>query len=254
MFVLCDGMIRSGSTWSFNVALNLVRLADPNRKTFGLYNDDPRVLLAAVRPRSSNLVIKSHSLDPALHDPCCSGKVKSIFTWRHPYDAFASAVQMFGRSTDYWMWSMRSALRIWSFHRATASACIIPYESIIKSPLASVARVASYLEIEAGPQALRRIAEITSLKHLREFSHRIGELEDRRLIRKDGCLYDRETLLHQHHIRNGGIGYGRELLSSAQIAAIDALLREEGFEFLCRPAGTRRLHPELLGVASAATY
>ena len=76
MVVLCDGMIRSGSTWSFNVALELVRSYEPHRKVFGFYNQNPAVLLAACRPRFSNLVIKSHNLDPSAYELCRAGAIK----------------------------------------------------------------------------------------------------------------------------------------------------------------------------------
>jgi hypothetical protein len=234
MVVLCDGMVRSGSTWSFNVALSLLRLSDPHRRPFGFYNENPAVHLAAVRPRQAHLVIKSHNLDPSAHELCRSGAIKAIFTWRHPYDVIASAMRMFGSSLDHWIGVLRNALRVWSFHRATGSACILPYESIIRTPLASIDSIAVFLGIQIEPKLLCQIAEATSLERLREFSQRVNRLEPLRLFRKDGYLYDRRTLLHQNHILDGGIGYGAGVLNPAQLQTIDATLRDEGFEFLCQ--------------------
>jgi hypothetical protein len=51
MVILCDGMVRSGSTWSFNVALKLLESSDPDRKAFGTFNENPAVLAAAIKPR-----------------------------------------------------------------------------------------------------------------------------------------------------------------------------------------------------------
>ncbi len=236
MVVLCDGMIRSGSTWSFIVTLELLRSCEPHRKAFGFYNDNPRVLTAAARPRSSNLVIKSHSLDPSSYDLCRAGGIKAIYTWRDPYDVIVSSIRMFGRSADYWIGSLRSALRVWAFHRATGSACIISYESIIQAPLASINSVASYLGLHIDPEQASRIATATSLDRLKAFSQQIDGLESK-VVREDCRVYDRQTLLHKNHIRDGSIGYGAGLLDAEHLSLIDTLLREEGFDFLCLPRG-----------------
>jgi len=83
MVILCDGMVRSGSTWSFNVVRNLLT-SDPTRKVHGIYSESPAVLAAGIHPRPSHLVIKSHVLSPLAHDLCCSNRVQAIYTWRNP--------------------------------------------------------------------------------------------------------------------------------------------------------------------------
>ena len=241
MVVLCDGMIRSGSTWSFNVAMELVRLCQPNRKVFGFYNENPAVLLASARPRFSHLVIKSHKLDPSAYELCHAGTIKAIYTWRDPYDVIVSCMRMWGHSVDHWTGALRNALRVWSFHRATGSGCIVSYESIIKSPVAIVNNIASYLELQIEPDQACQIAKTTSLEHLKSVGQQIDDLEESRLIRTDSHVYDRQTLLHRNHIVDGGIGYGAELLDSGDLAVIDALLREEGFEFLSEQHDRRHL-------------
>jgi hypothetical protein len=60
---------------------------------------------------------------------------------------------------------------------------------------------------------------------MKRFSHHIGELKPSRLIRSNGYVFDRVTLLHRNHIRNGAIGYGAGLLGHAHLAEIDAMLR-----------------------------
>ena len=240
MVVLCDGMIRSGSTWSFNVALELVRSCRPHQRVFGFYNENPAVLLAAVRPRTSHLIIKSHNLDPSAYELCRAGSIKAIYTWRHPHDVIVSAIRMFGHSVEHWMGAVRNALRIWSFHQATDSACIIPYESIISTPVASVSSIAAYLGLHIQPEHARQVAEAMSAERLKSFSQQIDGLERSRVVQRDGYVYDRQTLLHHNHIRDGRVGYGAELLDPEQLARIDALLREEGLEFLCSPDSSIR--------------
>src|SRR6266581_2236852 len=130
MVVLCNGMIRGGSTWSFNVVLKLLRSCDPNRKAFGIYSENPAVLAAAVKPRFSHLVVKSHALDRSTYELCRTGAVKTIYTWRDPHDVVVSCSRMFGFSVEHWIGPLQDALRVWSFHRATNSALIVSYDTI----------------------------------------------------------------------------------------------------------------------------
>ena len=239
MVVLCDGMLRSGSTWSFNVVRELIRTCEPHRKVFGFYSENPAVILSAARPRFSNLVIKSHKLDPSAYELCSAGAIKAVYTWRDPHDVIVSSQRMFGDSVDHSIGLLRNALRVWSFHRATSSACIISYESMIHSPLTSIHSIAAYLGLRVEPKQAAQIAEVTSLENLKSFSQHVDELEGSRVVRKDGLVYDRQTLVHQNHIQNGGVGYGAGLLDPEHVSAIDALLREEGFDFLCDPGSGR---------------
>lgn len=232
MLVLCDGMIRSGSTWSYNVVLQLLKLSDTSRKSFGFYNEDPAILNSALRPRSSHLAIKSHVLSPANYELCRTGQIKSVYTWRDPYDVVASAVGMFGPPAEKWMDPLRNALRIWAFHRETNSAHIVSYPSIVNHPAESIAGIAAYLGVTADPARVRSIAGEVSFTSVRQFSRHVQELDPKRVVRKDRHVFDRETLLHQGHIRNGGTGYGLRTLSPAQIDAVDNVLIEEGFGFL----------------------
>jgi Sulfotransferase domain len=233
MVIFCDGMIRAGSTWSVNVAIELLKSGYPNQRVFGFYSENPAVLAAAIRPRFSHLVIKSHALDPSAYALCRSGAIKTIYTWRHPYDVVISSLNMFGRSVEHWIGYLPNALRIWSFHQETNSACIVSYKALTTRPLATIAQIADYLGISIDPDRLSQIAETLSFERLKRFSQHIDEFRPPRLMRCDGYVFDRETLLHQDHIRNGGTGYGEKILTAEQMSAIDAVLRAEGFEFLC---------------------
>jgi len=230
-------MVRGGSTWSFHVALKLLRLSNPSRRVFGLYNENPAVLAAAARPRSSQLVIKSHVLDPAAYDLCRSGAVRSIYTWRQPYDAVVSCLQIFGHSVEHWIEVLRASLRVWSFHLATNDACIVSYESIMTKPLAEIARVAAYLCLTISDGDLRQSAEEVSFERVKQLGREVGQLDESRLVRAGNLVYDRFTQLHANHIRNGAMGFGTKILSESELSAIDVMLREEGFAFLAEPHG-----------------
>jgi hypothetical protein len=236
MLVLCDGMNRSGSTWSFNVVLRLLRSCDPDRRTFGIYSEDPAVIAAAAGPRSSHVVVKRHTLDPSTSELCRTGAIKAIYTWRDPYDVVVSASRMFGFPLELSIAYLQECLRVWSFHRETNSACIVSYDTIMKRPLAGISSIAAHLAIPAEPKLVSQIAEEVSFRNVKRFSQHVDRLDPQRIVRGNGTVYDRETLLHQNHIRHGGAGYGIKSLNERQLCSIDGLLQESGFAFLCRPS------------------
>ena len=234
MVVLCDGMARSGSTWSFNVALKLLRTCG-TRRAFGLSSEGRAVLAAGIKPRSSHLVIKSHGLDPFARELCCSNKIKVIYTWRNPYDVVVSCHRMFGLPVEHWTSVLRNSLRVWSFHRATNTAHIVSYEGLMSDPSAEITGIAGYLGLCISGEELGRIVREVSFERMKDLSEHVSGLPSSRLVRSGDSIYDRETLLHQNHIRNGGTGYGARILDERQLKAIDAVLDDEGFDFLREP-------------------
>jgi hypothetical protein len=227
-------MIRSGSTWSFNVALNLIRRCCPERKVYGFYNESPAVHRASARPRDSHLVIKAHYPDSFALDLCRSGVMKAIYTWRDPYDVVASAMQAFDIPIEAAIAALRNALRVWSSHKASGNACVVSYESIVRTPAATISAIAAYLGLSVFVSDVHGLADLFSFERLKTYTQHVDELDPSQLARSSGFVYDRETLLHSNHIRNGSIGYGARLLTPAQIALVEAALVDEGFQSLVK--------------------
>jgi hypothetical protein len=178
------------------------------------------------------LVVKCHTLPPATQELCRAGAIRAIYTWRDPYDVVVSSHRMFNCSIEQSIALLQNSLRVWSFHLSTNSACIVSYETIVKHPAAGIARIAGYLDLSIDPKTLSRIEDEVSFEKLKRFTEHIEQFDPRRIVRKDGFVYDRETLLHQNHIKNGGFGYGVGCLDETQISSINAILLEEGFGYL----------------------
>lgn len=90
MLVLCFGMIRSGSTWSYNLARDLMRAAghDP---IVGGYSESFVDWLETV-PQDAPAIIKCHLVDDAtIKAILASGRpVAALFTFRDAGPAIAS--------------------------------------------------------------------------------------------------------------------------------------------------------------------
>lgn len=227
--VLCNGMIRSASTWSYNVALHLMRAA-AGSLVYGDYGEDTRAFLAAAPPSARYRVLKCHMLDALARELIDAGRAKVIYTCRDLADAAASFMRMFQYDFDHTWLALQGALELYRLHRESGKALILGYHSVISQPLDAIAGIARYLGIEAPREILRAIGEKTSIESARA---RVDQLKSGvdadKLVRFDRFVHDRETLLNLDHIRDGSSGYGRVLLTPEQLARIDALAEQYHF-------------------------
>jgi hypothetical protein len=226
MLILCNGMPRSASTWSYNVAMGLLR--HTATEVHGGYDENLHRFLRTLPESCVHAVVKCHSLDGAGLGLAQVHAAKVIYTWRDLADATASYMIMFGTDFDRVLAIMSSSLDLYQRHRRHG-ALILGYDAIIQQPTESVAAVATYLNLEASEGQIAEIAGANSLARTRDKVKEIGSLDyGERLIRHERSSYDPETLLNIDHIRDGSMGYGPSRLNQAQLRRVDELLRAKG--------------------------
>lgn len=227
--VICNGMIRSASTWSYNVVLHLMRAA-AGAGVYGDYSEDTRAFLDAAPAGTRYRVLKCHMLDETARELITGGRAKVIYTCRDLADAAASFMRMFQFDFEHTLLALQGALELYKLHRENGKALILGYRGITQQPLEAIGRIAVHLGIEAAPEALREIGERTSLESARA---RVNDLKSGidadKLVRFDRFVHDRETLLNLDHIRDGRSGYGRSQLTEEQQLRIDALAERYHF-------------------------
>jgi hypothetical protein len=100
VIVLCIGMLRSGSTWSYNLVRDLLKGAQYSGVEGGYRDSLAEWLTADVGNRSA--VVKTHAPDSeslaALEN--VSQSVRAIFTYRDAGPAIASSVRAFGHEFE----------------------------------------------------------------------------------------------------------------------------------------------------------
>lgn len=226
MIVLCNGMHRSGSTWSFSVCVKLLRLADPRANVSAQFTKTPGDLINALEPRYDHLVIKAHSLDyPSMALSCC-GAAKVVYTHRDAYDAVASLMQMFQYPFDDALAAIHGSLLLYEFHHSHGRAMIVPYASLMEKPLETIGAISRYLELDASAAMIVQVNAETSFQAMKAMADQIGDGDSDFLVRRAGDMYDTRTHLHRHHLRNGASGYGRGMLSRRQQQCVGKMLRE----------------------------
>jgi hypothetical protein len=194
-----------------------------------VYDEDPGILLSNLEPTCSHLVIKAHAFHNTGYVLCRTGAARSIFMWKDPYDAIASLIHAFGHSFETSVESIRKSIGVWGFCTASPTSTIVSYNSIIETPSFAIRRIAADLGLDVSAQQIDRVADATSFERIKRVSQAVEQLDSGRIIRDGVYTYDRETLLHQDHIRDGGSGYGKRMLSPQQMCSIDAMMEESGF-------------------------
>lgn len=225
MLVICNGMPRSASTWSFNVVTALLRAGGGS--IYGAYNEDVAQFLASAEPSARHLVLKCHSLDSVGRALAASGAAKVLYTWRRLSDTVASFMRMFSVDFDHALAVTRDSLQLYEFHRRSGNAVILSYEEIIAAPADAVRRIDRYLGLDSGAETVETVRTVNTLDRMRDRADALERRENQaRLIQLERTAYDPETLLNIKHIRDGGIGYGAQVLSADQLTQIKAAARE----------------------------
>jgi hypothetical protein len=227
MLVICNGMPRSASTWAFNAAVGLLRRSDPGAELHSGYDESVARFLETAPPTATQLVVKCHDLDARGKALAHAATARTIYTWRDPADAVVSCMRMFDYDFERALTAIESSLKLYLFHRLRGTALILSYVDIVEAPVEAVAGIASYLGLEERPEIVNAVAKDTSLERMKEQSRQL-----------DAIAYDPTTLLHPGHIRDGGVGYGREALTPEQLRQCNALVQR----YVRHPRRTHVLH------------
>jgi hypothetical protein len=222
MIVLCNGMPRSASTWSFNVCRRLFQLLRPQDSLCARYHENIAEVIDPLVGSYDHLVLKCHSLDERGRELCLSGRSVAIYTHRDPYDAISSIMTMFGHPFESALESIRHSLDLREFHRATGHSHIVAYDSIRNAPLDAVVGIAEHLGLDPSADQFDRIVHETSVDAMKAIADQVDP--ERGAIRTPKSMYDPETHVHRNHIRDGGTGYGRVRLSPEQARRVEEVL------------------------------
>ena len=222
MIVLCNGMPRSASTWSFNVCRLLFQERYPEATLCARYHENLAEVIDPLRGGYDHVVLKCHTLDGRGRELCRSGVARAIYTHRDPLDAIHSAMVMFRHSFEDALESIRRSLELYEFHRSTGDAHIVSYDAIVCTPAKAIAGVAAYLGFDLPVRTLEVVSSQTSFDAMKEIARQVGR--ERPGVRTPRSIYDPETQVHRDHIRDGRTGHARDYLTADQVQRAEAAL------------------------------
>src|SRR5689334_6987680 len=197
MLVLCTGLIRSGSTWSYNVARLLLARRAP--RVHGVYADSPVPVLLHHGLDVDHCVLKCHAPD---HDARVLIKhrlCRTIYTYREPIACVASNGD-FGVPFKQTLAQLRASFELFQFQRDSGGVHFIWYDDIVSRPRERVHTVASYLELDLDGADIDAVAEMLSYENVRHVIR--TQAKSAKQLAGAGLQWDPKTLFNQRHIRD----------------------------------------------------
>ncbi len=246
-WVFCCGMIRSGSTLQYQMAMQLVETTGSG-KALGYASAEGFGDLFARHGADGGLaVVKCHDWIPAAADLVRKGRGRLIYISRDLRDVAASMARKKGYGLRELLASRELQRAIENHHawRACGDWHAARYEQVVNDLASEVNAIARHLGLAIEPAIRDRIAEDLSLDAQRSRIAARAATQDRRLGRMlDGTAIDSQTLLHADHITSGSAGGWRDSLGPLESAAVEYLgrrwLEMQGYR-LYSPAWRRQL-------------
>jgi hypothetical protein len=220
--VICNGVIRSGSTWSFNVCRLLGHLlARRRREVFaGAYLSAEildRFLTNDVDARKGPAVIKAHEIGPLALEWIRTGRAKAVCTVRDPRDCVASDIAFWGAGFETSVGRVTLSLKFISSCCDFGRTLFVRYEEMMDNRRAEIAKIANYLRIPVGPAEIEWIDRRTDIRSSEEICRELMTRPAKETEKiSNNHRRDPITLLHDNHLGSGKVGRWKEDLTAEQ--------------------------------------
>jgi hypothetical protein len=210
-------MMRSGSTWSFNVVRLILErhgeLDGTLPRWVGALAEVDR-FIEAQRSNPKQVLVKVHRPGPFTRDLIASGEARNLFTHRDPRDAIASMQEMWGWQLCDMIRHLRIISEMVDGYRKSGHTLLLPYADIVARPGETIVAIASYLGVALDATEVEAIDAQTNRKAARALS----DAPDFAVA--PGTEHEETTLLHKNHIRDGRVGRFKDHLSAGDAATI----------------------------------
>ena len=215
MIVIIAGMPRSGSTFSFNIARELLQAR--GTVAWDTANSLPPASRLAA---TDHFILKSHHPDPEVLARMAAGEVKALCTYRRPADAIASWAGTFGFSLEDSVGAVRSWI---DWHRGQRGRTHdIDYETLERDPLGAILGMQRFL---LGSPDAAEAGRLSEAYDKRATFDKVSRMEmDEKTVDLGFSFYDRQTFFHRRHVRSLEPLTAEDTLTPSQLAAVrDAL-------------------------------
>jgi hypothetical protein len=242
--ILCLGLKSSGSTWLYNVVIQLMaeraRLSRaPKPRTEAFYADN-FAMIPAGADRAAHLVIKCHEPSDAIMFLTRFAQGRILLTVREPRDAVASLMKRFRHAFEPSTADMkRQSARITELARIDRMS-IFRYEDGFHEHPATIDEMASLLGFSISGAARERIFRSLTREAVRK---KISALKKRGGFGRtpNADSFDPATHWHPGHVGDARIGKFETILSAEQQRKVLAATRDYCRMFGYATAlGTRR--------------
>lgn len=204
MYVLCVGLHRSGSTWQYQVAADLIERHHGGRRLG---------FVGSPLPAGDGwAVLKWHDPAPEYARLLSDGRARAIYCYRDLRDVAYSLMHKVGESFDEMIAARRleTCLAADAFWSAQPNTLVQRYEDVVRSPGTAIEQIAATLGVELD------ITEVLDLKARYSIEANAARAAQVAANPANVLEYDPSTLLHWNHIRQGEVGGWRHDASPEQ--------------------------------------
>jgi len=193
MLIAICGMQRSGSTFSFNIARELLKV-----RGGVCCSAIASTAIALENVTSNNLIIKNHELDGIGNSLLRVGAIKGICTIRDPYEAIESWMEVFGFTLEQSIVDFSAWLR--SFQSFQEDVLVLRFDTIQEKPLKAILKIARHLGIYPSPIELYRLWKNYKKDSVGRTSNTMSANKDK-TVDIGFSYFDKETFFHRGHVR-----------------------------------------------------
>jgi len=219
---ICNGVLRSGSTWSYNVVRGLAQeLANrrglkPVESTYLDLAQMESYLTTHWKSAVGPVVLKSHEPGPIALSLIRAGQIKAVCTFRDPRDCVSSDLKFMGLNFDKVLHRVRSSFDALRLYQTTDHILLIRYEDMVKDPQRQIRRIAMHLGIDAGTEIVARIHAETNIETSKKICEDVRRRPDSEVYLIAEARVDPSTRLHENHVFDGKVGRWRSEFSAEQ--------------------------------------
>lgn len=253
MHYFCCGMLRSGSTWQYNIVSHILE-SRKLAKVHGFVGNENKLNELLSGPP---VIMKLHVSVNAALQAIEEGKAKAVYSYRDLRDVAASLMVRNKKDLRWVMDNKHLENSIRDFKRWTSTKNILiqSYSDIISNPEKCIREISEYLGISLSEKEItglvreynienqkKKIKEMSGSapvkKFIRSVRRKTGNLLYR-IIGKERTKkiapffgrvgveqVDKKTLLHSEHIHKGEIGAFRKIMSPSEIEQVNELIRQ----------------------------
>ncbi len=225
MLVICCGMMRSGSTLQYQLAVSILEKTGKGTGLGEIRHGNCSDLEQGNQTGEIQ-VIKVHKLShlKGVKEAIGQGKATGIYIFRDIRDVTVSLMKMRKSNFDTLIFRSKEVQQCLDDFYAWTSfdgLLISRYETMVNNLSNEVARIAAHLKIDLLPREIQAIAE----------AHTIDQQKDRiktwkEVSSQESQTYEPKTLLHYNHISSGKSQQWAIDLTSIQIGYLETIAGE----------------------------
>lgn len=223
--VLCLGLKSSGSTWLYNVAIRILKEAEPGKGAVRAFFADNSAMIPDGAEKARILVIKSHEPSAAILFLTRFARGRVLVTVREPRDSVASLMQRFGHPFESALKDVREGGKHVMALARERRALVLRYEDGFPDKERTIDEVAAFLGVEISASLRKRIFRSLTREAVQK------KIETLHAGETDPNAFDPTTQWHPGHVGDGRIGKFKSVLSAAQQRRIAAETKEYAKKF-----------------------